>query len=363
MKKEKKVSKKIQRQLDILSKYYDIDQENRLIKIKLCYEKAEDLFEMDVVTKGTPKFKTEILARISELLESVPEDYKVDFAIKVDDYQGVVVDNIVESFKDQLEVFNFQIYRVKSGRWLTAVILMLVSVGILFVRRFLLNNNFIDDSVLLTEMLDITAWVFLWEGVSTVFLRSDEYRDISFKIVNALNSFSLYDKDNKVVSSYNRDAIVKDWVQVSRKERTARKMLLIAGALSFAIGVVTVIGIIPEFFKAQEDWGTFILGSVTKIVAGVIGIIGGIGAASVYCESGKFRRAVPVVSYIYLIYDIGFMGLVIYLLATAGLTSQEKTVLVVDAILMVAASVVYFISYMMLRSAGKANGEEDIYKL
>lgn len=104
-KKEKKITRKIQRQIDLLSKYYDIDIPNRKIHIELHYEKASELFETDVVTKGTPKFKTEILARVSELLESVPETFKVDFSIKVDDFEGIKVDNVTESFKDQLEIF------------------------------------------------------------------------------------------------------------------------------------------------------------------------------------------------------------------------------------------------------------------
>ena len=123
MEKKTKITKKVQRQLDILSKYYEIDTEKGVIKIELQYEKASDLFETDLVTKGTPKFKTEILARISDLLESVPTELKVDFSIKVLDYEGMKIDNIVESFKDQLEVFNFEIYKEKSGRLLAAVIL------------------------------------------------------------------------------------------------------------------------------------------------------------------------------------------------------------------------------------------------
>ncbi len=363
MAKQKKLTKKVQRQLDLLSKYYEIDSENRLINIELHYEKASELFEMDVVTKGTPKFKREILARISELLESVPEGYKVDFSIKVDDYEGVKVNNILESFKDQLEMFNFQIYKVKSGRMLTAVILALVSVGILFVRQFLLNQEILDDSILLTEMLDITAWVFLWEGVSTLFLRSDEYRDVSFRIIDHIKSFALIDKSNKVVARMDKEQIKKDWVNVSRREKNARKMLLIAGALSFASGVVTIFDMIPEFFAEQTNYLTFMISAVAQIVVGVIGIIGGIGACSLYCESGKFQKAVPVVSYIYLILDLAVAGIVGYAIASEGLNAKDIIAVSIAVAISLGASILYFVSYMLLVKAGKENGDEDVYKL
>lgn len=363
MKKKKRITKKVQRQLDIISKYYEINEDEGTIKIELQYEKASDLFETDVVTKGTPKFKTEILARISELLESVPEIYKVDFSIKVNDYEGMKVDNVVESFKDQLEMFNFQIYKVKSGRLLSAVILTLVSVGILFVRRFLLNQGIINDSVLLTEMLLIVGWVFLWEGVSILFLRSDDYRDVSFRIIDHLKSFELLDKDNKVVSNINQDQIQKDWVKVSRTEKNARRILLIAGAMSFAIGIFTILNIIPQFFKENQQWQTFLLSAISQLFIGGVAIIGGIGACSLYCEHGKFQKAVPIVSYIYLILDIGVTAIVIYSLTQLGLTASENAEAIISLVVMLASSVLYFISYMLLRKEGRKNGDEEVYKL
>lgn len=363
MTKNARITKKVQRQLDILSKYYEIDTENEVIKIELYYEKASDLFETDVVTKSTPKFKTEILARISELLESIPANFKVDFAIKVDDYEGMKVDNVVESFKDQLEVFNFKIYKEKSGRLLAAVILTLVSVGILFVRRFLLNQGIIDDKVLLTEMLLIVGWVFLWEGVQRLFLNSDEYRDVSFRIIDHLKSFGLYNKDNKCLSCIEQAQIQKEWVKVSRTEKNARRLLLIAGAMSFAIGIVTILNIIPMFFNTNGDWGTFLMSAISQIAMGVIGIIGGIGACSLYCEYGKFQKAVPIVSYIYLIFDLATTGIVIYSLTKAGFTASENATAIITMVILMASSILYFISYMLLRKAGRENGEEDVYKL
>ena len=363
MDKKKRITKKVQRQLDILSKYYEIDYENETIRIELQYEKASDLFEMDVVTKSTPKFKTEILARISELLESIPSSFKVDFAIKVNDYEGIKTDNIVESFKDQLEMFNFQIYKEKSGRLLTAVILTLISVGILFVRRFLLNQGIIDDKVLLTEMLLIVGWVFLWEGVQRLFLNSDEYKDVSFRLIDHLKSFALIDKDDKVISSIDQAEIQKQWVKVSRREKNARRMLLIAGAMSFAIGIFTILNIVPSFFNAYEDWATFLMSAISQIAIGIIAIIGGIGACSLYCEYGKFQKAVPIVSYIYLIFDVAVTAVVIYSLTQMGLTVAENAAAIINMIITMASSILYFISYMLLRKAGRENGEEDVYKL
>ncbi|MCQ2802023.1 MAG: hypothetical protein MJ222_05315 [Bacilli bacterium] len=362
-KKEKKITKKVQRQLDLLSKYYEIDTQNNVIIIKLHYAKASELFELDVVTKQTPKFKSEILARISELIESVPSTFKVDFAIKVDDYEGVKVDNISESFKDQLEMFNFQIYKVKSGRMLTAVILALVSVAILFTRQFLLNLKVLDDSILLTEMLDITAWVFLWEGVSTIFLRSDEYRNVSFNVIDHLKSFGLYDKEDKCLSMMSQEDIKKNWVNISRKEKNGKNLVLIAGAISFTVGIMVLLSIFAECFSANVQWNSFLISAVPRIIAGIIGIIGGLGAYSLYCESGKFQNAVPVIAYIYLIFDVLVAAAVIYSLSQGHFVDMEITAVIIETIMVIGASVIYFIGYRLLRKAGKENGEEDYFKL
>lgn len=364
MKKQKKLTRKVERQIALLSKYYDIDLENRVITIVLHYEKASELFENDLVTKGTPKFKLEILARISELVETIPNDFKIDFKIDVDDYEGYKVDNIVESFKDQLEIFNFQIYQVKFGRLLKAIILILISVSILFVRQILINNSIIDDRVLLTEMLDIAAWVFLWEGVSTLFLRSDEYRNVTFKIINALKSFGLYDKNGNAVSVINREQIVKDWVEVTKREKNAKKMLIIAGAISLALGVIMIVQVVPQFFVKQPNYTEFLLSSIATIVCGTVGILSGIGAYVVYCEStSKIKSLVPLISYVYLIFDAVCVGFVIYYMAVAGLSAKENAVIIINTILMLGSSIIYFIAYLMLRSAAKRNGDIDYYKL
>ena len=196
MKKEKKLkqlSPKIQRQIEILSKYYEIDVEKRIITLELVFDKVSEMFDDNVVSTKVIKFKSEILQRVSEIMDTFPLEFKIDLRFKIDDFEGYKPDEIIESFKDSLEMFHYSIHKEKNGRLLEAVVLALVSVGILFVRQFLLAQEFLTDNGLVAEMLDITAWVFLWQGVTILFLTPNELRSISFKILTRLDLVSLYE--------------------------------------------------------------------------------------------------------------------------------------------------------------------------
>lgn len=355
MKKEKQeLTPRIRRQIEIISKYYDIDYENRIITLELHYESVDELFESDFVGKGIPSFKEDILKRISGILESFPEEFTANLKLSIDDYKGMDPKKITESLKDSLELFNYHVHHEKSYRWVEAVILALISVAILFVRKFALDNKIIDDSVLLTEMLDITAWVFLWQGVTVLFLGQDTLNDINFKLISKLNTVSLLDKNKNIVNSINRAEIEKDWVQISKKEKVSRKMLIIAGAVSLATGITNISGILQYAF-VPELYSTpiLIITLVVAILGVLIAIFGGIGAISLFREKGPFKKAVPATAFIYLVVDVALVSVMVLSMVVSNISIKEIIAAIVALIISFGASILYFVSYLMLRRTKK----------
>lgn len=354
MKKEKQLSPKIERQIKIISKYYDIDYENRVINLSLHYNSVDDLFETDFVGKGTPVFKDAVLQRISDIITLFPDEFRADIKLFIDDYKGYEPEKVFESFQDSLEMFHYQVHKEKSFRWIEAVVLALISVGILFVRKLGLNNSFINDSMLITEMLDITAWVFLWQGVTVLFLNSDTVNEISFNIIRKLKSVTFLDKKKKALVFADQETIEKDWIQVSKKENVSKKMLIISGAISFATGVTSVADTVQSLFT--EGIFSTVLSSIVVIVAftsSVLAILGGIGAISLFREKGPFQKMVPVLAIVYLLSDIILLGASIALMAGTSLSLKDIISFIVSLVLSMGASVLYFISYILLRRSKK----------
>ena len=361
MKKKNKneLPERIKRQIEILSKYYDIDLEKRVITLELCYEKVTEMFDDAVVTTKHFKFKNEILQRISQIMDTFPLEFKINLQFKIDDYEGYDKKEIIESFKDSLEMFHYRIHRVKSSRLLEAVILALVSMAILFSRIFLLNNQIIAENYLVSEMLDITAWVFLWQAVTILFLTPDEYREISFKIITRLNLVSLYEKD-QLVEQISQDDIQRHWVQVTKLERTSRRIMILSGAFALATGVMSTVNNLQMFLTYKSFDALSIVTLVISIgIQGVITILGGIGAISIYREKGPFQKFVPVCAILFLITDVLVIALAIVLALYGFFTAELLAGFLVSNGIFIIVTVLYFVSYMILRHVRKLSKKQN----
>ena len=357
MRKLKELSPKIQRQIEILSKYYNIDLEKRLITLELVYDKVSDMLEHDIVATKKIIFKNEILQKVSEILDTFPLEFKVDLKFKINDYEGYKPEEISESFKDCLEMFHYSIHREKSFRLFEAVILALVSVGILFLRKFVLDNGVISDDNLTSEMLDITAWVFLWQAVTVLFLTPNEFREISFKILTRLNIVSLY-KNDTLIMEISQDEIQRNWVQISRAEKNSRKVMIIAGAFTFATGVMSAINGITSFIGNEFSWLGLVSFLFSLLISGFISILGGIGAISVYRERGPFQKIVPFCAYFYLV----TAGLLIAAIVALGIEAGSFTFMLgmlATFIVFLVSSLLYFVSYRILKHVKKLNAKKN----
>lgn len=355
MSKKNEISAKTLRQIEVLSKYYDIDLENRVVNLELCYESVDDIFADDIVGKHLPKFKKEILQRVSEIMESFPDELSVNLKLDIGDYKGLDPEVVFESFQDSLELLHHGIYKEKSFRWIEATILALVSVGILFIRRLGLTYNFILDSDLITEMLDITAWVFLWQGVTVLFLNNNAIDDINFTIITKLRTFTLGDKNGMTLMFMNHEELSKNWIQVSKAEKTSKKLLLIAGGVALATGTVNAVDTItmmvtPDFY---QNWLLIVIGILDAIIV-VVSIIGGIGAISVFREKGPLKKAVPFVAYCSLIIVFLFIAVCVITIVEADSINAGIIVrAIITLIINTFASIFYFVAYLILRNLKK----------
>ena len=357
MKKLKELSPKIQRQIELLSKYYDIDLEKRLITLELVYDKVSDMLNQDIVATKRIVFKNEILQRVSEILDTFPLEFMVDLKFKINDYEGYEPEEIIDSFKDCLEMFHYSIHREKSLRLLEAVILALVSVGILFFRKFVLDNGVIADDNLTSEMLDITAWVFLWQAVTVLFLTPNEFREISFKILTRLNIVSLC-KNDKLLMQISQDEIQRNWVQISRAEKNSRKVMIVAGAFTFATGVMSTINGLTSFITSDFSWLGLVSFLFALLISGFVSILGGIGAISVYREKGPFQKLVPFCAYFYLI----TASLLIAGIVALGIELGSFTFMLgmlATFIVFLVSSLLYFVSYRILKHVKKLNAKKN----
>lgn len=364
IKSEKKAKKylplppKIARQIELLKKYYDIDDEKRVIYVVLHYSSVSEVLATDISCKGAPHFSRAILNRVSDLLDTFPAGFDVDLTLKFDDYEGYEPSLLMSAFKDNLEMVHYSCYKEKKYNYLLAAILAAVSAALIGARLFAMNNKLIDGSGVLQEMIDISAWVFLWEAVTIIFLSVSEKMEIATKVISHLSAISFVDKTGKLVGSVSHKELVSSWLFETKPQRSGRIVLLIAGAATFALGILsffdglTALITVLKPAQAEPSEQINIISVILLVLMGICFIeaiiycFAGIGALMMFREKGKFQKFVPIFAWVMFVFDLILIGFRIFNFI------QSKTVTfdgVFNLISSTIVTILYFTGYQITK--------------
>ena len=162
MKKSKALNLTSERRIELLGHYFQIDQEKRLVYVKLRYEKASDVLEDSFGEEGCGMFKNSVLESIAQIYGNIPVEYRAEIELYVGDYEGYDPKEILTRFNEALELNNYQSQRDKKRRWLRASLLVLAGVAILALMGIGVSQHWFgaegsEKSSILTEILDIAG--------------------------------------------------------------------------------------------------------------------------------------------------------------------------------------------------------------
>ncbi len=282
--KNKEIAPSVLRQLDLLSNYYEIDKDKKIITISLHYDDINEIINTDYVNNKLPCFKDELLQKISEIIDSFPHGYKVDTVLDITNLRGYKLKDVMQALEDSLEVFHYTSHRAKSKSFLLAMILM--GVGIISLFLMVLFNNHVEIEEpgfkdMISEIIDIIAWVFIWESVTLIALEPNQYNAVSLKLITRLNLITITSKKNKV--SVNAHELITNFVQYNAKHKAGDTLLLVSGIALMSIALPAYIRNIINIAKGYSGYGTgtmFILNvifltlyTLASITFGVISVI------------------------------------------------------------------------------------------
>ena len=359
IKKQHPLTAKVSRQIEILQKYYDIDVENRVINLTLYYEKASDILLNDITTiMDMPRFNEDVLRRISEILDTFPTEFKVNLSLQIDNYEGYKPEALLDALKDSLEMFNYAIYRDKGKRWLSAALLVFVSVCLLYIRLFAGVQAIIDTEGLAYEMLDIIAWVFLWQAVTIMFLTPNELRQISYKLLSRLLSVAFIDKEGKSLVRVESKKLDEEWLRETKKEKTGRILMLISGTAFLTIAFSRFIDFVSACIIGVQDAtagvNPFIdfIAALFWLITATIYFIGGLGAISTHRGKGPFMRVVKLFAILSLI--IALIGIAAVVLSQIPSLNEGGTFSFAElfkSFVAIGVVAIYFIGFVLVRSS------------
>lgn len=271
------------RQLELLEKYYSLDREKKVMNLTLHYEKASDMLNVNVSNNGRCKFNSDTLELIDEVISNSPNGYKINVEFVIDDYEEYDPNILIESFNDTLEIAQYSSRKQRTWKEFTSAVLILVGVLLLLFKVIGENNKWFGEGVqgdIVSEIVDISAWVFIWEAVTLLFLEHSSSSKLNLAIMRKVSTISMYtqNKETLLVSEESKN-IFKDWEGENKAKRVGKYMLILSSVVLIVLSVYSILSLITLDYSQLnnvEIITTVIFGivfSLFRIFGGIAGIL------------------------------------------------------------------------------------------
>ncbi len=317
----------LDKELELYKKYYEVDTENRVIKMVFHFDSSLDIVEKETSTPERPRIKHEVLEKISDKVRSIPEMYRADVVLEIKDYGPYSNKQLIESIKDSLSFIHFHSDRDFRRDCVIAALFTLIGLVILLFAAFLSSDAFAwvesTNGAIIKEILDIAAWVFIWEAVSILFISPDPEKVIEKVLKLKMKTLTITNPggSNSLSSDEAYFHEIYPWKRLQIK-KIGRYLLLISGFLMIATGITSVFflfsSLVPEFKAVLNGESTSFQGNnnmsipqmMTIMIFAVIisvallalRIVGGIAGVYKFNGRGKFQKFVAPYAIIMLVY-------------------------------------------------------------
>lgn len=281
-----------QRQLELYSKHYRLDEENKTIGVTLHYEKVSDILNYSIGNNNAPLYSQDVIETVLQRLENAPVNYKVELDFEVEDFEGVDPKYLIESFNDSLEMGQYKSRRDTLKREVMAASLVLAGIFVLFFQIIGKSNGWFGSDIqesIFTEVIDITAWVFIWEAVTLLFLEHSDSTKFAILIKKKVTKITIFKKGEKdCLASENFEQVYTKWVKEEGFKKVGKYFMLIS---SFAFIFLAFWGIYlltktlqnPEISNAGK-----ISTTIVTIIDSLITFFAGLGG--IYKYLGKYNK-------------------------------------------------------------------------
>lgn len=285
MKKKHFNFKQNERQISLLKKYYHLDEEKKLITVPLYYENSTDILNMQQGNLHHYAFKSEVLTLVNEIITKAPAGYKLNIDFKINNYLDFKPKDLIESFNDTLELAQYQARKKRMLKELIAAFLVLVGIILLFFMVIGKNYQIFGTGVkeeIIVEVINIAAWVFVWEAFNMLFLEHSEEVKFALKIRSFVNQIAMYDGANNLVEVERNEDIFGKWENEGYLKRTGHMMLLIS---SMGFIFISFYNLYSLFVAVDTLPFTLrIITIIFSISMSLFTFLAGIGGLSLYLE-------------------------------------------------------------------------------
>lgn len=323
---------KDERQLELLKKYYDVDIENKIININFHYDKASDILDTTVANKKSPLFLHDPLEKINDLINNAPFGYKLAINFEIDDYEGYDPKNIITSFNDTLELSQYTARKQRQFKQLLSATLVLFGVLLLFFMVVSKNLMWFGNGIkaeIINEVINIAAWVFVWEAVTLLFLEHSAEVKFALKIRRGISQIAMY--KTGVIEPLAKERaldIFGKWENEGNLKRAGKYFLLISSMALIFMSFYNVFTFASNLKNIDSNKiGLFILITICSVITSSFAGIGGL-AIYVGKKNNRFARFAKAYSLVFFVLSICILAISIALGNIEFIVSLSTTLLI-----------------------------------
>ncbi len=286
----------------LLEKYFNIDQTKKIATLNLHYERTSDILNLNC-SNNNYLIRDDVINSTNDLIKMIPSKFKVEINLTIDDYMGYDKAKILSSFNDTIEMNCYQ--REQLAKYRNLKVGFLVAVGVLLLAAMVyiklnvtLSNNI--SSNIIPEVIDITAWVFIWEAVTVAFLSKLDLPFDSRLLLARVKKLYLIENNN-IISTLD---IVKEsskWDYTSRVKKLVNILYLFTGIVFFTLGAHGIIKFIDNSYR-DSLINVPILFTI-QICLSICEMCAGIGISLVYLgvRNKTFEKFITVFNFLIVI--------------------------------------------------------------
>lgn len=267
-----------EQELEVLSKYYPVDRQSKLVTVTFHADNVEELLEHPSAPGFRPLFKNDFFENCQELIAKFPAPYRINAEIVLEDWEGHTPHELTQSFRDSLSIMQ-KTGQVKGRRALFMSALFVIA-GFLILALMACGQEmgwFGEgfSAALWEEVVDIAGWVFLWEAVTVAFLETSEQSISDPRIRKRIAFLTFRNTDETLLLRVSDEQLfqIADWTFLMK--RIVRDCLLISSC-GFVLLGINVLIYIPQIENLATG-GVAVFACVIIFVLSALQIAAGVG--------------------------------------------------------------------------------------
>ncbi|MCR4561963.1 MAG: hypothetical protein K5694_01980 [Bacilli bacterium] len=162
---------------NIEEEFFDLDKENKIVKVSLKYPEPSAIFYMNCLSK-IPVFTDEFKEWLTSLFLDLPRSYKLDLSLIFDDMKGYSEENLRFAFRKNV-ILSMKEAR-KAARFRDKLAVLLILIGFFFFAALIVGKFFWQGDDILHNavfyIIDIATMVLFWEAASILIIENYERR-------------------------------------------------------------------------------------------------------------------------------------------------------------------------------------------